>query len=367
MNDWKAVEVRNSKNVTNVVITLDQENITVFALSTLVVFIIFAPQWILGLSNYFSDGGADLVRHWQMFPRREVQSLARIGNIFIGINIIFALFGLFAYPPFLITSWKSIPPQTPVWYYVYFVLMKVLTFPCAFLCLFPIVFIIAPMFKLITEAQVIVAENTFTNVIAAICDQNVHDISAEYHAKETEKGEEEGKSAKELPEIISDIVSLQSRRFEKANNYFSKSSASILVACILWFLGSTLDHMLTLINGEALATPSQMAFMIMSTILLNSFFVGIPFVILKKCVVPGAKWERLCHSLYEPKIAWNWTKKVNGIYPVHDFVHGMELHVRHFGWKFFGVQMTIGLFRAVAGAMVTLIGVLAASIIRSVA
>ena len=79
-------------------------------------------------------------------------------------------------------------------------------------------------------------------------------------------------------------------------------------------------------------------------------------------------WERSCQSLYQPKNAWalnHFIPKMHG-HSIQSFVHGMELHIMDFGWRFFGVQMTMGLFRAVAGAMVTLIGVLAAAIFRSV-
>ena len=50
-------------------------------------------------------------------------------------------------------------------------------------------FLIAPTFKLITEAQVIVAQNTFTEVKEAICDQNIRGVQQESRDKESEKGE----------------------------------------------------------------------------------------------------------------------------------------------------------------------------------
>ena len=69
----------------------------------------------------------------------------------------------------------------------------------------------------------------------------------------------------------------------------------------------------------------------------------------------------VCRTLYEPRNAWVFARRVKGLYSVRDFHHGMELHARDFGWRFFGVQMTVSVFCAISGGMVTLIGVLAAA------
>ena len=192
-------------------------------------------------------------------------------------------------------------------------------------------------------------------------------VNKDHAAKEQEHKEKDVAEAEDdLPTQISEIVSRESQRFEKANSEMSSAAASIMLACILWFVGITMDQLLKLFSGEPFVEDPnfflpQLAFQT----LLYSFFVGIPVVVLQKCIVPGAEWERLCRTLYEPRNAWVFARRVKGLYSVRDFHHGMELHARDFGWRFFGVQMTASVFRAISGGMLTLIGVLAAAIFRS--
>ena len=381
---WNANETIDPvDNSTTIVYAVDPREIKVGSFFTLLGFLLFCPQWVASMSQYLSDGGVDLAQHWQTFPRHDpkrVRSLSRVGNASLGVNILFTLLIFVVAPPFLAESWRQLPEQTPLIFYLYFFAFRLVPLPCMFLCTFPVVFLIAPLFKLITEAQVVAVRGTFQQVKECMHDggggggkegvskgRDKDKMNKDHAAKEQEHKEKELAEAEDdLPTQISEIVSRESQRFEKANSEMSSAAASIMLACILWFVGITMDQLLKLFSGEPFVEDPnfflpQLAFQT----LLYSFFVGIPVVVLQKCIVPGAEWERLCRTLYEPRNAWVFARRVKGLYSVRDFHHGMELHARDFGWRFFGVQMTASVFRAISGGMLTLIGVLAAAIFRS--
>jgi len=365
INGWNAVEIKDPvTNLTHVSVSLDTR-IDFFGFTVLVLFLLFAPRWINAVSTYLSDGGIDLAQHWSRFSRHDasrVTSLSRVSNVFLFINVMFALLIFSVFPGAMANNYSKIPIGTPAWYYLYWWLIKILPGPCMILCSFPMVFLIAPLFKLITEAQVISVQETFVRIKHAIhMDMGTVDMDRKQEIEHKED------TLLKLTNQISQIVEEEAAWFSKANKEFSRAAASIACNLCLNFLAMNLQSLLKLVAGEPFTEKGgDFVTQLIFNLLLNIFFVGIPLVVLQKCIVPGMAWERLCQSLYQPKNAGAFSKKVNGLYSIQSFVHGMELHVMDFGWRFFGVQMTMGLFRAVAGAMVTLIGVLAAAIFRSV-
>ena len=364
VNGYNAYEIKDPvTNFTHVSVSLDAR-VDYSAFARTVLFLLFAPRWINAVSTYLSDGGIDLAQHWSKFPRHDasrVTSLSRVSNVFLFINVMFALFVFAIFPGGMADDYSKIPNGTPGWFYLYWWLIKVLPMPCMMLCSFPIIFLIAPLFKLITEAQVISVQETFIRIKHAIRMDMDMDIKQEIEHKE--------EKLLDLPNQISQIVEEEAAWFSKANKEFSRAAASIACTMLGNFLALNLSLLLQLVAGEPFAKNSaEIVTRAIFTLLLNSFFVGIPLVVLQKSIVPGMAWERSCQSLYQPKNAWalnHFIPKMHG-HSIQSFVHGMELHIMDFGWRFFGVQMTMGLFRAVAGAMVTLIGVLAAAIFRSV-
>ena len=349
INSWEPREVQDADgNSTRVEIYLSPETYTIGGLGGFLGFCL-AGLWISGLAAYLSDGGRDLAFHWgKRFPRGDTRKIRLVTQISTFCFVLYMLlYILIASGTYGVISSRPRLPNVPVSWWIYWVFSKIApgfvfaTTTCA------VVMIIGPVFTIVTQSQV---ETAWVS-IAAVRDAIL---------------EPDGGEGRDLALKVDAIISRGAVALKRANRYLSRAAGAITASCIIWFLGTNTNTFLRVSSGNSYTHEGEsVENFLFGFVLAQLTFAGLPFIILRKCIAPAVAWTRASNTLYGPAVAFAWAEQIPSGFAIRDLVDGLHLQLDQYGWNFFGVTMTVGLFRAVAGAMVTVIGIVMATVVRS--
>ena len=153
----------------------------------------------------------------------------------------------------------------------------------------------------------------------------------------------------------------------RPNARLSTAAGALAVSGLIWFSFINAQTFIRLQDTGTLRDETQDDdFTAVIVILLsNGIFAGFPIVILRKSVAPAILWSRLVNRLYDAKVACSWAQRMPAGFSISCLVNGLHLRLDEFAWCFFGVQVSMNLFRGIAGTMATVTGLVLGAVLRT--